>query len=54
MRIDRKIRKNSTIESFVATFYKLKILSDVVLLLPCTDLHQQVEDCVRRFPPTMY
>jgi hypothetical protein len=33
---------------------KLKIVSDVVLLLPCTDLHQQVEDCVRRCPPTMY
>jgi hypothetical protein len=32
---------------------KLKIVSDVVLL-PCTDLHQQAEDCVRRCPPTMY
>jgi hypothetical protein len=31
---------------------KLKIVSDVVLL-PCIDLHQQVEDCVRRCPPTM-
>ena len=33
---------------------KLKIVSDVVLLLPCTDLHQQVEDCVRRCPFTKY
>jgi hypothetical protein len=33
---------------------KLKIVLDVVLLLPCTDLHQQAEDCVRRCPPTMY
>jgi hypothetical protein len=31
---------------------KLKIVLDVVL--PCTDLHLQVDDCVRRCPPTMY
>jgi hypothetical protein len=49
----QRLTQSSTFYHVLTSINKLMIVSDVVLL-SCIDLHQQVEDCVRRCPPTMY